>query len=176
MTDVTTSAEGRRVLVAVVTGTIGERIQAWRTMHDPDQAQRLPPHATLAYWPPVVTDEALPTLEAQVRHAFDVPISVRCGAVHEFDNADHTFYVAVTATEALDRARVRLFDGTHVSLGTLTPWPWHVTCVRRARGRDLTTLRHASSALNLDEVWAIDTVAYLQLCGDRYEPVAHWKV
>ena len=43
------SPQGRRVLVAVVTGDPGERIQQWREKHDPDQAHRLPPHTTLCY-------------------------------------------------------------------------------------------------------------------------------
>ena len=97
-------------------------------------------------------------------------------AVHEFANTEHTFYVALTATEALDRARTRLFDGTHVSIGTLTPWPWHITCVRRAHGRDLTALRYAATTLDFNDTWTVDTVAYLELRGDRYEPVAQWKV
>ncbi len=176
MTEPSSSAQGRRVLVAVVTGVIGERVQAWRDEHDPGQARRIPPHSTLAYWPPTVDGDGIGTLEAQVRHAFDLPVSVHCGAVHEFANTEHTFYVALTATEALDRARTRLFDGSHVSMGTLTPWPWHITCVRRAHGRDLTALRYAAATLDFNDTWTVDTVAYLELRGDRYEPVAQWKV
>ena len=107
------SPAGRRVLVAVVTGELGERIQAWRQRYDPEQARRLPPHATLCYWAPTVEPDLL---ERQVRHAFDRPISVRLGGVHEFGNQDHTFYVSVEETAALDAARLRLYDGTHLEL------------------------------------------------------------
>ena len=103
------SPPGRRVLVAVVTGEVGARIQAWRERHDPEQAARLPPHTTLCYWAPVVEPELL---ERQVRHAFDRPVAVRLGSVHEFDNQDHTFYVEVLDTADLDAARARLYDGT----------------------------------------------------------------
>ena len=81
--------------------------------HDPEQASRLPPHTTLCYWAPTVEPELL---ERQVRHAFDRPISVRLGSVHEFGNADQTFYVEVLETAALDAARARLYDGTHLEL------------------------------------------------------------
>ena len=53
------SPPGRRVLVAVVTGEAGVRIQTWRERHDPEQARRLPPHTTLCYWAPVVKPELL---------------------------------------------------------------------------------------------------------------------
>src|SRR5262245_9151246 len=86
------SSPRRRVLVAVVTGEVGRRIQAWRERYDIVQATRLPPHATLCYWASVEPNAAL---AAQVRHAFPAPIEVRLGAVREFDNAEHTFYVEV---------------------------------------------------------------------------------
>src|SRR3954464_9676265 len=89
------SQPGRRVLVAVVTGEVGARIQAWRERHDPEQARRLPPHTTLCYWAPVVEPDLL---ERQVRHAFDRPVAVRLGSVHEFGNQDHTFYLEVLDT------------------------------------------------------------------------------
>ena len=82
------SPSGRRVLVAVVTGEVGRRIQAWRERYDAAQAARLPPHATLCYWADVEPDAAL---EAQVRHAFPGPLAVRLGRVREFENEEHTF-------------------------------------------------------------------------------------
>jgi hypothetical protein len=167
------SPAGRRVLVAVVTGEPGERIQAWRQRYDPEQARRLPPHTTLCYWAPVVEPDLL---DRQVRHAFDRPVAVRLGSVHEFGNADHTFYVSVEETAALDAARVRLYDGTHLELPGRDSWTWHVTCVRYGRKGDLAALRRAARELTLDTVWQIDTVAYLELRGDHYEPVAEWRL
>lgn len=167
------SPQGRRVLVAVVTGAIGERIQAWRRKHDPEQAVRLPPHTTLCYWAPVVE---LGPLEAQIRHAFDRPVAVRLGRVHEFDNREHTFYVEVGETEALDAARERLYDGTILDLPRDGNWTWHVTCVRDSRGRDLDALRRAAEGLVIDDIWTIDTVAYLELRDHRYETLAEWRV
>src|SRR3954447_18432284 len=110
------SPPGRRVLVAVVTGAARERVGDRRRRHDPEQARRLPPHATLCYWAPALAPEAYPLLAAHVRHAFDAPVTVRLGAVGEFGNAEHTFYLRVEVTDALDRARVRLYDGTHLAL------------------------------------------------------------
>jgi hypothetical protein len=167
------SQEGRRVLVAVVTGDVGARVQRWRERHDPDQARRLPPHTTLCYWPPTVEPSVL---EAQVRHAFDRPITVRLGAVHEFDNDDHTFYVEVQETADLDAARNRLYDATHLEMPRRPDWTWHVTCVRYGKDGDLDALRRAASDLVLDAPWRIDTVAYLELRGGRYETVAEWRV
>jgi 2'-5' RNA ligase len=167
------SQTGRRVLVAVVTGEVGARVQAWRERYDPEQARRLPPHATLCYWPPTVEPEVL---ERQVRHAFDRPISVRLGGVHEFGNKDHTFYVEVLETVDLDAARARLYDGTYLELPRRPDWTWHVTCVRYGKDGDLLDLRRAASDLTLDALWQVDTVAYLELRGDRYETVAEWRV
>mgnify|MGYP001185913233 CR=1 FL=1 len=167
------SPQGRRILVAVVTGEPGERIQAWRLRHDPDQARRLPPHSTLCYWAPTA-DHAL--IERQVRHAFATPVSVYLGAVQEFDNDQHTFYVEVTASETLDDVRRRLYDGTHIELPPLTDWRWHVTCVRDSRERDLDALRAAAKELTVNQEWRIDTVSYLELQGDRYVELAAWTV
>ena len=167
------SPPGRRVLVAVVTGEVGARIQAWRDRHDPEQARRLPPHTTLCYWAPTV-EPAL--LERQVRHAFDRPVAVRLGSVHEFDNPDHTFYVEVLDTADLDAARARLHDGTYLELPGRPDWTWHVTCVRYGVRCDLAALRRLVSELDLDTTWQIDTIAYLELRGDRYEPLAEWRV
>ena len=167
------SAHGRRVLVAVVTGEPGERIQAWRKRHDPQQARRLPPHATLCYHAPVI-DAAL--LERQVRHAFPRPVTVRLGAVREFDNAEHTFYVSMDRNAALDDARRRLYDGKHLALPGAPSWTWHVTCVRDSTSRDQRALREAALALRIAEKWLVDTIAYLELRGEVYEPVATWRV
>src|SRR5262245_43178687 len=167
------SPPGRRVLVAVVTGEVGARIQAWRERHDPEQARRLPPHTTLCYWAPAV-EPAL--LERQVRHAFDSPVSVRLGSVHEFGNADHTFYLEVLDTAGLDAARARLYDGTFLDLPGRSDWTWHVTCVRYGNRRDLDELRRLATELTIDAVWQVDTIAYLELRGDRYEPIAEWRL
>lgn len=168
-----TSQQGRRLLVAVVTGELGVRIQAWREKHDPYQARRLPPHATLCYWA-MVEDEDL--LEKQVRHAFERPVIVRLGGVREFNNADHTFYVEVQDTAALDVARHRLYDGQYVILPRPAHWTWHVTCVRDSRGRDLDELRRAAAELRLDAPWRVTKIAHLELHDDRYEPLAEWLV
>jgi hypothetical protein len=53
--------------------------------------------------PPTVAPELL---ERQVRHAVERPVTVRLGGVHEFGNADHTFYVEVLDPSDLDAARV----------------------------------------------------------------------
>jgi 2'-5' RNA ligase len=167
------SPPGRRVLVAIVTGDVGDRIQQWRQVHDPKQARRLPPHVTLCYWAP---QDGLNALEQQVRHAFADPVTVRLGAVKEFDNKEHTFYVEVCDAAPLNTARLRLYDGTHRDLPPLREWTWHVTCVRDSRNRDLDELRRAAAGLYLDTTWRIDTVACLELRGERYEPVATWII
>lgn len=167
------SPPGRRILVAVVTGEAGERIQAWRQAHDPVQARRLPPHATLCYWAPAAAPEEV---AAQVRHAFPQPVQVRLGRAREFTNRDHTFYIEVLDTAELDDARRRLYDGTYLSLPATADWTWHVTCVRRAPSADQDWLRAAVAALDLDLVWTIDTIAYLELRGDRYETVGSWRL
>jgi len=169
------SPQGRRVVVAVVTGEPGARIQAWRTVHDPEQARRLPPHATLCYWAPALPPDD-PALGAQVRHAFAEPVVVRLGRVREFGNPDGTFYVEVRDTAPLDAARRRLYDGTHLALPGTPDWEWHVTCVRSSRGRDLAALRAAAGELAVDADWPIETIAYLELRGERYESLAEWHL
>lgn len=169
------SPQGRRVLVARVTGEAGERIQDWREQHDPDQARRIPPHATLCYWLPADVDMTL--LDAQVRHAFPESISVRLGGVHEFDNVDRTFYVEVREADLLDEARERLFDGSHLALpGRDRHWTWHVTCVRKSIGRNVAALREAAAGLELERGWVVDTVACLELRGNRYHDVRTWDL
>ncbi len=169
------SPQGRRVLVALVTGDAGDRIQEWRLRHDPEQAQRIPPHATLCYWIPDDMDMTL--LESQVRHAFSGPIPVRLGGVHEFDNVDRTFYIEVQDTDGLDEARERLFDASFVDLpGRDRHWTWHVTCVRKSIGRNVAALREAAAALALESEWVADTIACLELRGGRYDEIHAWNL
>lgn len=167
------SPEGRRILIAVVTGTVGEQIQSWRERHDPVQARRLPPHTTLCYWAPT-SDPSL--LERQVRHAFASPVEVHLGAIREFDNDQRTFYIEVVRHAPLDEARRRLYDGTHLALPASGEWPWHVTCVRESRGWDIESLRQAATDLQLHRDWRIDTVSYLELRGDEYLALATWNL
>jgi hypothetical protein len=176
--DPTDSPAGRRVLVAVATGPAGDAIQAWRQRHDPVQARRLPPHATLCYWAPDTHDAA--ALEAQILHAFAQPISVRLGGLHEFTNRDGTFFVAVHQSDELDAARDRLYDGTHLTLPGDPTFTWHITCVRypddahrdelRAAARDL------DAAIAVHPVWTIDTIAWLQLRDGIYQPITTWTI
>lgn len=174
----TGSPEGRRVLVAVVTGEVGEAIQAWRREHDPVQARRLPPHATLCYWAPESSNAEL--LEQQVRHAFDRPVAVQLSGVHEFDNPDGTFYVGVTETGELDRARTRLYDGRFLALTGTPDFTWHVTCVRYPDDARRSELRAAAANLAEqiagDPVWQIQQIAWLELRDGIYQPVATWSV
>ena len=169
----TPSPDGRRILVAVVTGEAGERIQAWREQHDPEQARRLPPHVTLCYWVP---DVSLEQLEQQIRHAFPSRVTVRLGPVREFDNDQHTFYVDVEGADALEECREALYDTTFVTLPQGESWTWHITCVRDSRGRNLEAIREAAKALELPYSWHVDKVSYLQLNGDAYEELASWQL
>lgn len=166
------SPQGRRILIAVVTGRVGDQIQAWRERHDPVQARRLPPHTTLCYWAPAMEPSLL---ERQVQHALESPVEVHLGAVREFDNDQRTFYVEVLRHGPLDEARRRLYDGTHLALPGYGEWPWHVTCVRESLGRDLEALRTAAAELELDRAWRVDTVSYLELRGDEYQTLATWS-
>jgi hypothetical protein len=111
-----------------------------------------------------------------VQHAFAAPVTVRLGGVREFDNEQHTFYVAVEQTAALDAARTRLFDGAYLPLTGSDSWTWHVTCVRESHGRDLDALRTAAAALQLDAPWRVDIIACLELRDDVYISVASWSV
>jgi 2'-5' RNA ligase len=169
------SPSGRRILVAVVTGDVGRRVQAWRERYDARQAARLPPHATLCYRASVEPGAAL---EAQVRHAFPGPVDVRLGQVREFENDEHTFYVEVLEAAELDAARRRLYDRTHVELPRRLglDWTWHVTCVRDSRGRDREVLRRLAAELTVDAPWRIDRIAHLELRGERYEPLAEFEL
>ena len=173
MTGLTASPQGRRILIAVVTGPTGDAIQRWRETHDPEQARRIPPHTTLCYWAPVVEPAVL---EAQVRHAFPAPIPVRLGAARTFDNRDLTRYLPVLNTDELDAARVRLYDGAHTQLPKDRDWEWHVTCVRYGSARNHAELAEATTALPVDAPWLIDTVAYMELRDGVYEPIATWTI
>ncbi len=165
---------GRRVLVAVITGEPGVRIQAWREKYDAKHARRLPPHLTVCYRPPSAPLEAL---EAQVRHGFPAPVQVRLGPVFVLAHREAPLAVHVLETAELDDARRRLFDNTHTEMGGRTEWPWHITCVRYGHSRDRAALLAAAAhELALDEPWTISSVSYLELRNGRYEPVAEWSL
>jgi len=167
------SPQGRRIIVAVVTGETGARIQAWREQYDPREALRLPPHATLCYWAP---DAPTEDIERQVRYAFPSTTDVRLGGVRQGSNDQGTLYVEVLDRTPLDEALQRLYDGTHVEFPGLREWRWHVTCVRDTRGKDVAALKQAAASLPDESSWQVDTVAYLELRGERYEPIALWRL
>jgi 2'-5' RNA ligase len=164
----------RRVLVVVVPGEIGARIQAWREAHDARRAQLLPPHMTLCYRAPHAPSELI---EAQVRYAFPLPVVVRLGGVTELPNRDRTLVVEVLDAAELDHARRRLFDATHAAMGGYREWPWHITWVRYGVRRDSAALLAlAAHDLRFDAPWTIDTVSLLELHEGRYESVAEWRI
>jgi 2'-5' RNA ligase len=164
----------RRVLVVVVRGEMGARIQAWREAHDARRAQLLPPHMTLCYRAPHVPDELT---EAQVRYAFPVPVVVRLGGVTELPNRDRTLVVEVLDAAELDQARKRLFDATYTEMGGYREWPWHITWVRYGVRRDSAALLAlAEHDLRFDAPWTIDAVSLLELQAGRYEPIAEWQL
>src|SRR5438309_1380798 len=134
---------GRRVLVAVVPGELGSRIQAWRERYDPKQALRLPPHLTVCYRPP--DDVGLDRIEAQLRHAFARPVTVRLGTMFVLAHPEAPLAVTVHDTADLDAARERLFDGTYAQMGGRHEWPWHITCVRYGHSRDRDALLSAAA-------------------------------
>ena len=165
---------GRRVLVAVISDEPGSQIQAWREKHDARQAHRLPPHLTICYRPPLAP---LEDLEAQVRHGFPEPVAIRLGPVFVLAHREAPLAVSIHETEALDTARRRLFDGTHVQMGGRAEWPWHITCIRYGAERDRDALLStAATELHLDTPWTIDQLSYLELRAGRYEPVAEWAL
>jgi hypothetical protein len=82
----------------------------------------------------------------------------------------------VSGAEALDAARRRFYDGKFLELPPLTHWTWHITCIRDSRNRDLHALRESAETLTLPGEWQIDTVAYMELRGKRYEDLARWKL
>lgn len=172
----TTSKDGRRVIVAPVTGEIGDRIQVWRQKHDPEQARRLPPHATVLYWANIAPEDE-DALDGQIRHAFLQPIKVRLGGVHLFDNPDRTRYINVEDTETLNASRARLFDGTHLTLPEQrTVWDWHVTVVRYGRKREKELIDAPFPDIVLNDVWTIDTLLWLELRDGVYEEVRRWRL
>lgn len=166
---------GRRVLVAVVDGDLGQRIQRWRLTHDARHAERLPPHLTVCYRPPV--DIALARLEQQVRHAFPSSVTVKLGPLFVLGHPEAPLAVSIHATDDLDNARRRLFDRTYAPMGGRDDWPWHITCIRYGAKRDRAALLAlARSELALDAPWTIDALSYLELRDGRYEPVAVWEL
>lgn len=169
----TGSPQGRRILIAIVTGEVGQKIQEWRSINDPVEAVRIPPHTTLCYWAPTVEPELL---EQQVRHAFPAPIQVHLGEVHEFENREKTFFIEVGETEALDAARELLYDASILELKRDFNWTWHVTCVRRSTGRDRAELESALSGFTVNAPWSIDTIAYMELQDSKYVTLAEWKL
>jgi hypothetical protein len=170
----TAPAEPRRVLVAVVTGESGARIQAWRERHDPKHAARLPPHLTVCYRPAAASLDAI---EAQVRHAFAAPLQVRLGPVFVLAHPEAPLAVSVHEVELLEQARRRLFDGTFSQMGGRHEWPWHITCVRYGHKRDRDALLSTAAVeLALDAPWLIDRISYLESRNGHYEPLAEWDL
>ncbi|HEV7666017.1 MAG TPA: 2'-5' RNA ligase family protein [Chloroflexota bacterium] len=166
---------GRRVLVATVPGEAGALIQAWREKYDPKHARRLPPHLTVCYRPPV--EASLEVVEAQVRHAFPAPVSVRLGPVFVLAHREAPLAVSVLDTANLDTARQKLFDARHVEMGGRHEWPWHITCIRYGHSRDRDALLAAATQeLPLDAPWTIDQICCLELHSGRWEPVAEWPL
>ena len=164
----------KRVLVAVVPGEAGARIQAWRAAHDGWRSRLLPPHLTLCYRPPHVPDVQI---AAQVRHAFPRPVAVRLGGVAQLPNRDGTLVVEVLETAELDLARRRLFDATHAEMGGYREWPWHITWVRFGVQRDSAALLElAQHELRFDLPWTIDRLSLLELRAGRYEPSAEFPL
>jgi hypothetical protein len=160
--------------VAVVSGELGDRIQAWRERYDAKHAARLPPHLTVCYRPPEAPLEAI---EAQVRHAFSAPLTVRLGPMFVLAHHEAPLAVSIHETDSLDEARLRLFDATHVQMGGRQDWPWHITCVRYGHSRDREALLAvAAQELALEAAWQIDRISYLQLGNGRYEPLAEWDL
>ncbi len=169
------SPEGRGILLAIVTGEVGARIQRWREARDPDQAKRYPPHATVCYWVPEHLDAGgLDALDAQVRHAFPEPVEVTLGGPRIFENEGRTMYVEVRNHHALDVARERLTDGTHLDLPGRDGWTWHVTALRRTDGAPSDILATAEHELAIHAQWRIEEIAYLVLTGDQYERRRTW--
>lgn len=164
------------MIVAPVTGATGDHIQAWRQKFDPQQALRLPPHATVLYWANLESDQDA-ALTAQIHHAFPGPISVQLGEVKQFPNADQTRYIEIKDTAELDAARSRLFDGTHLMLpGQRQTWDWHVTVVRYAVEADMSVIEPAIAELVLDEPWLVDTLLLLELRNGLYHQVTRWDL
>jgi len=164
----------KRVLVAVVPGSAGARIQTWREQHDTWRSRLLPPHLTLCYRPPLVPTEQI---AAQVRHAFPSSVAVRLGGVAQLPNKDGTLVVEVLDTAELDLARRRLFDCTHAEMGGYREWPWHITWVRYGVRRDSAALlAEAAEGLSIDAPWTIDRLSLLELRDGRYESAAQFEL
>ncbi|MBV9354393.1 MAG: 2'-5' RNA ligase family protein [Chloroflexi bacterium] len=168
------SEPGRRVLLAVVPGEVGQRLQAWRARDDPVRARLLPPHLTLCYRPPNAAPAAI---ERQVRHALPEPVLVRLRGFTELPNRDRTLAVRVVESDALDEARRRLFDARYIELGGYREWPWHITWVRYGINRDRgAMLCQANREFPLDEAWLIETVSLLERRETDYQVLADWQL
>jgi hypothetical protein len=142
--------------------------------HDTKHAARLPPHLTVCYRPP---EAPLELLEQQVRYAFDQPVPVRLGSAFYLQHPESPLVVSVHATEILDAARQRLFDGTYVQMGGRHEWPWHITCVRYGHKRDRDALLQvAAEELAIDAPWLIDRISCLELRDRRWRPAAAWDL
>lgn len=162
--------------MAPVTGALGDHIQAWRLKYDPQQAERLPPHATVLYWANLEDDQDA-ALEAQIRHAFPGPVEVHLTEVKQFLNPDQTRYIEVTETNDLDAARARLFDCTHLLLPEQRQtWEWHVTIVRYGIKADMSVIKPAISQLSLQKTRVVDTLLLLELRDGIYHEVTRWDL
>lgn len=162
------------MLLAIVGGEPGARIQRWRERWDAEQARRYPPHATLHYRVP--HEVPLPELGRQVRHAFAEAVTVRLGGPAIFENKARTLYVQLLETAALDAAQDRLHDGTIAALPLPAHHEWHVTAVRTSADAPADVFRLAERELSIDQPWRIDRVALLELRGERYEVLDEWSV
>lgn len=124
-----------------------------------------------------VPEAPLASIEAQVRHAFPLPLVVRLGGVTELPNRDRTLVVEVLEAAELDHARRRLFDATHAAMGGYREWPWHITWVRYGVRRDSAALLAlAEHELRFDAPWTIDTLSLLELRAGHYERVSEWRI
>ena len=169
------SPAARRALLVTVAGELGRRIQVWRERYDAKHAGRLPPHLTVCYRPP--TDAPLDGIEAQVRHGFQGPLTVRLGEVFVLAHREQPLAVQVLETEMLDAARRRLFDGTHVQMGGRDNWPWHITCVRYGYNKDRDALLAAAATeLCLNTAWTIDHVALFELREGLWQSLSEWRL
>jgi hypothetical protein len=114
-------------------------------------------------------------LGRQIWHAFPSPVRIRLGSVAQFGDGHRTLYVRALETEALDEARTRLFDGTHLAFPPLRPWPWHVSCLRNAAHAPFDLIDEARAALNFDVPIEVGAVEYRELQGRTYELIARWE-
>lgn len=160
-----TEGPGRNLLQIRVTGEPGRIIQEFRERHDPVEATRHQPHVSLRYWPHATGPEPPGTLEAQVRHAFDRPVTVTLGRAEPLPRDKDVLAVTLAGHSGLDRAEGRLFDGSiHASAAFTREMhrTWHITCVRSIKGGSRDAVADAGRMLVLDRAWTVDTVEYLR--------------